>query len=66
MMKRYRECHDFYHTLTGLSVIREGEVALKAFEFANTHLSMTGLSIVAVMTLKKAEKLELSKWPRMR
>jgi len=56
VMQRYRECHDFYHTLTGLPVIREGEVALKAFEFANTLLPMTGLSMFAVMTLKKAER----------
>jgi ubiquinone biosynthesis protein COQ4 len=56
VMQRYRECHDFYHTLTGLPVIREGEIALKAFEFANTLLPMTGLSMFAVMTLKKAER----------
>ena len=34
----------------------EGEVALKAFEFANTLLPMTGLSIFAVARLKKAER----------
>src|SRR5437762_7858871 len=32
VMQRYRECHDFYHTLTGLPVMVEGEIALKAFE----------------------------------
>ena len=56
VMQRYRECHDFYHTLVGLPVVREGEVALKAFEFANTLLPMTGLSMFAVLTLKKAER----------
>jgi ubiquinone biosynthesis protein COQ4 len=56
VMQRYRECHDFYHALTGLPVYREGEVALKAFEFANTLLPMTGLSIGAVATLKKPER----------
>lgn len=56
VMQRYRECHDFYHALTGLPVVREGEVALKAFEFANTLLPMTGLSIGAVATLRKAER----------
>ena len=59
VMQRYRECHDFYHTLTGLPVIREGEVALKAFRFANTLLPMTGLSMFAVMTLKKADRERL-------
>ena len=56
VMQRYRECHDFYHTLTGLPVVVEGEVALKAFEFANTLLPMTGLSLFAVARLKKQEK----------
>ncbi|CZR58437.1 probable Ubiquinone biosynthesis protein coq4, mitochondrial [Phialocephala subalpina] len=56
VMQRYRECHDFYHALTGLPIVREGEVALKAFEFANTLLPMTGLSMFAVTTLKKKER----------
>ncbi|KAG9244283.1 ubiquinone biosynthesis protein COQ4, mitochondrial precursor [Calycina marina] len=56
VMQRYRECHDFYHALTGLPVFVEGEVALKAFEFANTLLPMTGLSLVAAARLKPAER----------
>ena len=56
VMQRYRECHDFYHALTGLPVVREGEVALKAFEFANTGLPMTGLAVFSVFTLKKKER----------
>lgn len=56
VMQRYRECHDFYHALTGLPIIREGEVALKAFEWANTGLPMTGLSMFAAFTLKRAER----------
>jgi ubiquinone biosynthesis protein COQ4 len=55
VMQRYRECHDFYHALVGLPVFREGEVALKAFEFANTGLPMTGLAVFSAFTLKKAE-----------
>lgn len=56
VMQRYRESHDFYHALTGLPVVREGEVALKAFEFANTVLPMTGMSVFSVTTLKAAER----------
>lgn len=56
VMQRYRECHDFYHAVTGLPIVREGEVALKAFEFANTLLPMTGLSLAALTTLKKHER----------
>ena len=57
VMQRYRECHDFYHAVTGLPVMVEGEVTLKAFEFANTLLPMTGLSLFAVARLKPAERL---------
>jgi len=56
VMQRYRECHDFYHALTGLPVVVEGEVALKAFEFANTLLPMTALSLVALVRLKREER----------
>ncbi|KAI1398567.1 Coq4-domain-containing protein [Hypoxylon fuscum] len=56
VMQRYREAHDFYHALTGLPVVREGEVALKAFEFANTLLPMTGLALLALTTMKSAER----------
>jgi ubiquinone biosynthesis protein COQ4 len=56
VMQRYRECHDFYHALVGLPVFREGEVALKAFEFINTGLPMTGLAVFSAFTLKKSER----------
>ena len=56
VMQRYRECHDFYHAVTGLPVIVEGEIALKAFEFMNTLIPMTGLSTFAVMRLKPEER----------
>lgn len=56
VMQRYRECHDFYHALTGLPIIIEGEIAVKAFEFANTLLPMTGLSLFAYLRLKPQER----------
>lgn len=56
VMQRYRECHDFYHAVTGLPVMVEGEIALKGFEFANTLLPMTGLSLFAVARLKLPER----------
>ena len=56
VMQRYRECHDFNHALTGLPVFMEGEIALKAFEFANTLLPMTGLSLFAVTRMKPLER----------
>ena len=56
VMQRYRECHDFFHALTGLPIVKEGEVALKTFEFANTLIPMTGLSMLAVGTMKAQER----------
>ncbi|KAI9284184.1 coenzyme Q biosynthesis protein Coq4-domain-containing protein [Umbelopsis sp. AD052] len=44
VMRRYRECHDFFHTLTGLGVTVEEELALKWFEWVQTGLPMTMLS----------------------
>ena len=65
VMQRYRECHDFYHALTGLPVFVEGEIALKAFEFANTGLPMTGLSLAAIVKLngKRRERILRSYLP---
>ena len=59
VMQRYRECHDFYHAVTGLPVFVEGEIGLKAFEFANTGLPMTGLSLAAIVRCKPAERERL-------
>ena len=59
VMQRYRECHDFYHALTGLPVWVEGEVGLKAFEWANTGLPMTGLSLAAVVRLTREQRARM-------
>ena len=56
VMQRYRECHDFFHAVTGLPVWTEGELGLKAFEFANTGLPMTALSLAAIVRLKPLER----------
>lgn len=56
VMQRYRECHDFYHAVTGLPIFVEGEIPVKAFEFANTLLPMTGLSLFAVAKLSKERR----------
>ena len=56
VLQRYRECHDFSHALAGLPVLVEGELALKAFEWANTGLPMAGLSLVALARAKPEER----------
>jgi ubiquinone biosynthesis protein COQ4 len=44
VMQRYRECHDFYHTICNLPVSVPGELALKFFEFANLGLPVAAIS----------------------
>ncbi|KAI8872879.1 coenzyme Q biosynthesis Coq4 [Ramicandelaber brevisporus] len=44
ILRRYRETHDFYHTITGFSVTVEAELALKWFEMAQTGLPVATLS----------------------
>lgn len=44
VMQRYRQAHDFVHTLTGLGVTVEEELALKWFEWVQTGLPMNMLS----------------------
>lgn len=57
VMQRYRECHDIYHAVLGLPPsFVEGELALKAFEFVNTGLPMTALSLFAVARRKPKER----------
>jgi len=56
VMQRYLECHDIYHAVLGVPAFVEGEIALKAFEFANTRLPMAALSMFAVVRLKPEER----------
>jgi ubiquinone biosynthesis protein COQ4 len=57
VMQWYREGHDCWHALTGLpATFKEGEVALKAFEFWNTGLPMTFLSLFYLTKLKPEER----------
>ncbi|RLV94387.1 Ubiquinone biosynthesis protein COQ4 mitochondrial [Spathaspora sp. JA1] len=58
--QRYRECHDFYHAVTGLPITIEGEIAVKLFEFMNIGMPMSGLgSLFAPLRLKKSQKKRL-------
>lgn len=56
-IQRYRECHDFYHAIANLPIVMEGEVAVKAFEFANLGIPMTGLAF-ASQTLKMNKTMQ--------
>lgn len=58
--QRYRECHDFYHAITGLPIIIEGEIAVKVLEFMNMGIIMPGLgALMAPFRLKKSQKERL-------
>ncbi|GMM33528.1 ubiquinone biosynthesis protein [Saccharomycopsis crataegensis] len=46
VFQRYRECHDFHHAISGLPIVLEGEIAVKAFEFANFGLPFAGAGAV--------------------
>lgn len=58
--QRYRECHDFYHAITGLPIIIEGEITVKLLEFLNIGIPMSGLgALFAPLRLKPSQKERL-------
>lgn len=60
IFQRYRECHDFYHAITGLPIIIEGEIAVKVLEFMNIGIPMSGLgALFAPLRLKSSQKERL-------
>lgn len=59
VFQRYRQCHDFYHALLNLPVFREGEIALKAFEYLNIGVPFGGLgALFAPWNVKKSSERE--------
>lgn len=59
VFQRYRQCHDFYHALLGLPVWREGEIALKLFEYLNIGIPFGGLgALFAPWNVKKPSERE--------
>jgi len=60
VMQRYRECHDFYHVITGFSVSVSAELVVKWFEFANMGLPVAALSsIFGPLRLRQANRSRL-------
>ncbi|KAJ7378116.1 Ubiquinone biosynthesis protein [Desmophyllum pertusum] len=63
VMQRYREVHDFVHTLAGLSVSVPHEIAVKWYEMIQTGLPMCALSsFVAPVRLTSRERTNLRKF----
>ncbi|KAI8451600.1 coenzyme Q biosynthesis protein Coq4-domain-containing protein [Phakopsora pachyrhizi] len=47
VMQRYRECHDFYHLISGnFPATVSGEIVVKWFELANMGLPVAGISAI--------------------
>lgn len=60
IFQRYRECHDFYHAITGLPIIIEGEISVKVLEFLNIGIPMSGLgALFAPLRLKPSQRKRL-------
>ncbi|KAH6577586.1 hypothetical protein BASA61_006280 [Batrachochytrium salamandrivorans] len=60
VMLRYRQVHDFWHTLLDMPITVEGEIALKWFELVQTGLPVTFLSaFVGPLRLTQEEKSRL-------
>ncbi|XP_068727744.1 ubiquinone biosynthesis protein COQ4 homolog, mitochondrial-like [Montipora capricornis] len=63
VMQRYREVHDFVHTLAGLSISVPHEIAVKWYEMIQTGLPMCALSsIVAPLRLTARERAYLRRY----
>ena len=60
VMQRYREIHDFFHVITGLSVSVEDEIALKWFEWTQFGLPVAALSsLVGPLRLSSTQRRRL-------
>ena len=47
VMTRYRQCHDYWHVLTGLPPTVLGELGLKLLELMQTRLPLAALSVMS-------------------
>jgi ubiquinone biosynthesis protein COQ4 len=47
VMTRYRQCHDYWHVLTGLPPTVLGELGLKLLELMQTGLPLAALSVMS-------------------
>jgi len=58
-MLRYRQCHDFWHTLTGLPPTVPGELGLKWLELMQTGLPVAALSVTVGSLRLNAEERQI-------
>lgn len=59
IFQRYRQGHDFIHTLANLPIWREGEIAVKWFEYLNMGVPFAGMGATfSPFTVKKSSERE--------
>ena len=51
VMTRYRQCHDYWHVLTGLPPTVLGELGLKLLELGQTGMPLASLSVISSMMM---------------
>ena len=57
VMTRYRQVHDFWHTLANLPITVEAELGLKLFEYFQTSLPMNKLAAtIGILALNNAQR----------
>ncbi|GAX19451.1 hypothetical protein FisN_19Hh023 [Fistulifera solaris] len=59
VMLRYRQCHDFFHTLTGLPPTVPGELGLKWLELFQTELPLAAVACTVGSLRLNPEELQL-------
>jgi ubiquinone biosynthesis protein COQ4 len=62
IMLRYRQCHDYWHVLTGLPPTVAGELGLKWLELFQTRLPLAALAVTAG-SLSLGSNQSDSMWP---
>lgn len=62
VFQRFRQIHDVVHVLTRFKTDLAGEVPVKAFEFGNTNIPMTGLACGAYFKLSAKRKARINMW----
>lgn len=60
IFKRYRQCHDFYHSINDLPINIEGEITVKCLEACNIGVPMAALgALFAPLRLSKYQRARL-------
>lgn len=59
IMQRYKECHDFLHSLLDMDISVEEELAVKAYEMVQTGIPMTAFALLSGPFLLKPMQMKV-------